>query len=108
MRVSEFKKEHKAVYKKLQNNGMIEEYWGKDSLGCRIKLAKDLRTRIDQEGFPIVTSLHVDHFYHIFIICPWCGNIHIHGISKSLDDPGWRTPHCGRLDFKDYYIKKED
>ena len=50
--------------------------------------------------------------YHVFIICPYCGEFHVHGNVKG-DYEGHRTSHCGMFsDHPDYYIKalrsKED
>lgn len=52
-----------------------------------IKL-KDKRTHRNSEGIFQVYPIAVNDF-SIFVICPFCGNIHVHGQIE-----GFRTPDC--------------
>ena len=69
-------------------------------------MAEDHRNRFNGEYWelsPIATSPK-----HVYIVCPYCKMIHLHG-NKAGDYEGFRRPHC--KDFggnnPDYYIVKK-
>ena len=47
----------------------------------------------------------------VFVRCPYCGDIHIHGISDNAERFGWRGSDCGgkdyMVDFLEPLIKRE-
>lgn len=42
--------------------------------------------------------------YHVYIVCPYCGEIHVHGNARG-DYEGNRVPHCGTGTHPNYEIK---
>ena len=70
-----------------------------------ILLAEDPRSHFNGEFwevYPLATTPT-----NVYIVCPYCKMIHIHG-NKAGDYEGFRRPHC--KDFggnnPDYYIEK--
>ena len=59
-----------------------------------VKLYKDVRSFQDEEGewhvYPIATSRT-----QVYIVCPHCGCIHVHGNSLAHGYIGHRGSHCG-------------
>jgi len=41
---------------------------------------------------------------HVYIVCPYCGEIHAHGSAKG-DYEGMRVSHCHTPYHANYYIK---
>lgn len=58
----------------------------------RRKLVRDKRSFTDAEGHPHIHPLVITG-KGIYIVCPYCGEIHFH-----TREPGDRVPHCS--DFK--------
>lgn len=59
-----------------------------------VKMYKDERSFQDEEGkwhvYPIATSRT-----RVYIVCPHCGCIHVHGNSLTYEYIGHRKSHCG-------------
>lgn len=67
---------------------------------------KDKRTRLNKNGVYEVYPLAVDN-KHVYVVCPYCYDIHIHGRVEEADGTyGSRSPHCRSKNSNDYYIKK--
>lgn len=68
-----------------------------------IKLFRDNRSY--QEGgvwyvYPIALTNS-----QVFVVCPYCGEIHAHGNSNGYYE-GSRVPHCNNPGKGDYFIQK--
>lgn len=56
-----------------------------------------------KDGFPMVFPI-TETNKQIFIACPYCNQIHVHGKPEGVDDR-WRLSHCKSEDLIDrYYI----
>lgn len=84
------------LYMQLIQSGHVKEV--KD--GRRIKVVDDRTTNDDQFYYvkPILVTPR-----HMYVVCPYCGEIHKHGISGSIeagcdfpvgDHSSYRTSHC--------------
>lgn len=60
-------------------------------------------TQLENER--IATVFAVDPV-HVFVICPFCGEIHLHGSNGDItrDDYGHRLVHCGGHFSAGYYL----
>jgi len=100
MRFSEYKKERDVTH--CADIGELEVYNPPNSK--LIKLIRDERSYIaDYDGFGDywhVFPIGYDNI-HVYIVCPFCGEIHIHGRSNSN---GHRVSHCRELNNKGYVI----
>lgn len=69
---------------------------------------KDVRTKLNDEGIYEVYPIAV-HKKQLYIICPYCNQIHIHGDAKGTI-PGYRNTICigpdGSRSGQMYYIKE--
>ena len=54
--------------------------------------AVDSRSFVE-DGFWQVYPIGIDR-YHVYIVCPWCKSIHIHG-NDNGHYAGHRVEHCG-------------
>ena len=71
----------------------------------RIKCAKDLRSYQDADGIWHIFPFAWDG-KRVYICCPLCGFIHIHGGSPE-DYAGDREPHCHPGDVPFYVLDME-
>lgn len=103
MLVSEYKK-----CLKLKRDPIIPLY----SLECLKLLPADKRRKTHaadsrsfiQDGFWQVYPIGVDQ-YHVYIVCPHCGEIHLHG--RTADGyEGHRVSHCKSGSNNGYWILK--
>nr|DAS34384.1 MAG TPA: cysteine-rich protein [Caudoviricetes sp.] len=73
---------------------------GYDSMHIKVKNPRDLQ---DEDGtyhlHPIGFSVH-----SYYVVCPYCGEIHIHGRIG-----GYRVPHCSKaIGLADYFIEEAE
>lgn len=52
----------------------------------------DHRSFMDSDGYWNIYPIAIDSF-HVYIVCPYCQRIHIHGNDKGHYE-GHRCPHC--------------
>lgn len=73
----------------------------------RVIKLKDSRSKLNKNGIYEVYPLAID-YGQIYVVCPFCGNIHIHGLIEDSDNSyGGRHPLClERRNNTTYYIKK--
>lgn len=47
---------------------------------------------------------------HIYILCPYCGEIHMHGTNNAMKtgDYGHRLAHCRERHSRGYYLKPNE
>jgi len=64
----------------------------------QIKLVKDNRSFISAEGYWQVYPVGFDYGHCVYIVCPHCGEIHIHGAQ-----PGHRLSHCNGINDNNGY-----
>ena len=97
MRFSEFKTLRNV--RKIYNINALEVYHPPNHK--LRKLVKDGRSYICDEGrwkgYWQIYPIGIDRF-HVYIVCPYCGDIHLHG-----NAPGHRVSHCLN-DNKGYVI----
>lgn len=60
--------------------------------------AVDHRSFVDAEGYWNVYPIAIDN-YHVYIVCPWCQKVHIHGNDRGCYE-GHRASHCWNDDPK--------
>jgi predicted RNA-binding Zn-ribbon protein involved in translation (DUF1610 family) len=94
MRYSQFKKfvkkyEFWCTGEILHEESDLENYHPENSK--LIKLIRDKRSK-KVKGLWKVYPLAVDR-HHVYIACPHCGKVHIHGANKD-GYAGVRVPHC--------------
>ena len=74
--------------------GDLESYPCTIKYHKRVKLYKDKRSFQDEDGewhvYPIATSRR-----QVYIVCPYCGCIHVHGNPPIHGYAGHRGSHCG-------------
>lgn len=96
----------------VQNSGRL--FIGLNEVGIvqcgRKKLATDRRSFDSPPGCWHVYPVALDKT-HVYIVCPYCGYIHIHGAGGG-DYEGHRTAHCNdhhshiKGDVTGYYIEQ--
>lgn len=102
MRFSEFKKRIKSPWWRMNQGALLVNL---ESLTVftrdrNIRLVQDRRSFYDSiEGFWHIYPIATDRA-HVYIVCPYCGEIHIHG-SGGGNYEGHRVEHC-----KDPHIKE--
>lgn len=64
--------------------------------------AVDHRSFVDAEGYWNIYPIAIDN-HHVYIVCPYCQKVHIHGNSKGQYE-GPRCPHCFLTQANDYNI----
>lgn len=64
--------------------------------------AVDYRSFLDSEGHWNIYPIAIDN-YHVYIVCPFCQKIHIHGNNKGHYE-GPRCPHCFPVQANSYNI----
>ena len=89
-------------FKKLKiqyNQCNIEEF--KEGKALKVK---DNRTILNNENVYEVYPIASDS-KRVYVICPYCNEIHIHGLNKETI-PGYRMPFCeSHVKNKSYYVK---
>lgn len=90
MRFSEFKKEvkQKRVKVTIPLTDLEQYHPANDKRVILVKDPRSYQTDGKWNIYPI--RINSDHVY---IVCPYCGEIHVHGNSKGCYE-GWRCPHC--------------
>jgi hypothetical protein len=87
-------------YAELLTAGTISEQ--PNPANRRQRIAADSRTTTGADGVPCVVPFYVSAS-GVFIVCPYCGEIHTHG--NSADGyTGHRTAHCMSADSAAGYI----
>lgn len=91
-----------TTYNHLLKAGVIQEH--PDPSDRRQRVAEDSRT-VTVDGVQHITPVFVSDT-SVFIICPYCGGIHIHGNVRGSGHSGRRAPHCMEASIlgKDYFI----
>lgn len=93
-----------TVLKKLRlkfNEDNVGQFKEKNTIKVR-----DKRTRLNKEGLYEVYPLAIDD-KHVYVVCPYCCDIHIHGRFEDSDGTyGSRSPHCRSKNSNNYYINK--
>ena len=62
---------------------------------------------MNSDNIPIAPVIKFDNI-HVWVKCPFCSRIHIHGSCGGKDFEGHRTPHCmyyGENYSQQYYVK---
>lgn len=91
-----------TAYNRLLKASVIQEH--PDPSDRRQRVAEDSRT-VTVDGVQHITPVFASDT-NVFIICPYCGGIHIHGNVRGSDYSGHRAPHCmgTSIQVKDYFI----
>ena len=101
MKLSKFKRNLRGVELLIDLNDLRIYHPQQNKL---IMLVRDNRSFIDENGLWQVYPIGFSQI-QVFIICPYCGEIHCHGKSNE-NYKGRRIAHC--VDYKggdDYYIR---
>lgn len=91
-------------YAELLTAGTISEQ--PNPANRRQRIAADSRTTTGADGVPCVVPFYVSAS-GVFIVCPYCGEIHTHGNGES-GYTGHRTAHCMSADSAAGYIIRND
>ena len=83
----------------------LEEY--RSPSNKRIRLCRDRRSFIDGEGYWNVYPFGFSSA-QVFVVCPHCGEIHIHGRGQEPEFlyEGHRVPQCLAHNNNGYIIKR--
>jgi len=69
----------------------------------------DPRTQKNYWGYYAVYPIAITDI-QVFIVCPYCGEVHCHGRSSDKSGVGYRCPHCCNKpkDAKSYFIRDNE
>jgi len=75
----------------------------------RINLVKDNRSFINNDGYWQVFPIGFNES-QVYIVCPHCGEVHLHGRGKKPDYhyEGHRAPHCVDNKNNGYVILRQE